>query len=80
MIPIFQQWYLNKRHTFINCNHHGIISQNVLVACNFDLKFIYVLSGWEGSAHDSKVLNDVLSRNNGLKVPQCIIFSTSLLF
>ena len=45
-------------------NHHGIISQNVLVACNFDLKFIYVLSGWEGSAHDSKVLKDVLSRNN----------------
>ncbi|KAI5337031.1 hypothetical protein L3X38_016300 [Prunus dulcis] len=31
---------------------------------------IYVLSGWEGSAHDSKVLNDDLSRRNGLKVPQ----------
>ncbi|KAL5762226.1 hypothetical protein ACOSP7_018490 [Xanthoceras sorbifolium] len=38
--------------------------------CNFDLEFIYVLSGWEGSAHDSKVLSDALSRRNGLKVPQ----------
>ncbi|XP_021834820.1 uncharacterized protein LOC110774571 [Prunus avium] len=37
-------------------NHHGTISQNVLAACNFDLEFIYVLSGWEGSAHDSRVL------------------------
>ena len=28
-----------------------------------------MLSGWEGSAHDSKVLSDALSRRNGLKVP-----------
>ncbi|XVF55890.1 hypothetical protein PTKIN_Ptkin06aG0072600 [Pterospermum kingtungense] len=51
-------------------NRRGIISQNVLVACNFDLEFIYVLSGWEGSAHDSKVLSDALSRRNGLKIPK----------
>ncbi|KAG6475523.1 hypothetical protein ZIOFF_064749 [Zingiber officinale] len=50
-------------------NRHGEISQNVLAACNFDLEFIYVLSGWEGFAHDSLVLTDALSRNNGLKVP-----------
>ncbi|KAG6500712.1 hypothetical protein ZIOFF_040562 [Zingiber officinale] len=50
-------------------NRHGEISQNVLAACNFDLEFIYVLSGWEGSTHDSLVLIDALSRNNGLKVP-----------
>ena len=55
-------------------NRHGTISQNVLAACNFDLEFIYVLSGWEGSAHDSKVLNDALSRRNGLKVPQGFFF------
>jgi hypothetical protein len=51
-------------------NHHGIQSQNIMAACNFDVKLIYVLSGWEGSAHDSKVLNDALSRRNGLEVPQ----------
>ncbi|XP_060670868.1 uncharacterized protein LOC125418638 [Ziziphus jujuba] len=50
-------------------NRHGKISQNVLAACNFDLEFIYVLSGWEGSAHDSKLLHDALSRRNGLKFP-----------
>ncbi|KAL5760604.1 hypothetical protein ACOSP7_019115 [Xanthoceras sorbifolium] len=59
-------------------NRHGTISQNVLAACNFDLEFIYVLSGWEGFAHDSKVLSDVLSRRNGLKVPQ-VSSSSSLL-
>ncbi|KAK1401586.1 hypothetical protein POM88_001191 [Heracleum sosnowskyi] len=51
-------------------NRHRINSQNVLAACNFDLEFIYVLSGWEGSAHDAKLLNDALSRRNGLEVPQ----------
>ncbi|KAH6835393.1 hypothetical protein C2S53_003244 [Perilla frutescens var. hirtella] len=51
-------------------NRHGMQSQNVLAACNFDLQFIYVLSGWEGSAHDLKLLSDALSRTNGLQVPQ----------
>lgn len=52
-------------------NRKGVISQNVLAACNFDLQFIYVLSGWEGSAHDSKVLQDALSRRtNRLQVPE----------
>ncbi|XP_057791208.1 uncharacterized protein LOC131008341 [Salvia miltiorrhiza] len=51
-------------------NRHGVQSQNILAACNFDLQFIYVLSGWEGSAHDSKLLSDALSRSNGLHVPQ----------
>ena len=54
--------------SYRNC--HGIQSQHILAACNFDLEFIYMLSGWEGSAHDSKVLNDALSRRNGLEVPQ----------
>ncbi|XP_074327416.1 uncharacterized protein LOC141665336 [Apium graveolens] len=51
-------------------NRHGFNSQNVFAACNFDLEFIYVLSGWEGSTHDSKLLNDALSRRNGVEVPQ----------
>ena len=33
------------------CNHKGFISMNCLFACNFALKFIYALTGWEGSAH-----------------------------
>jgi hypothetical protein len=36
------------------------------------LKFIYVLAGWEGSAHNSWVLGDALSRPNGLKIPEGI--------
>jgi len=45
-------------------------SQNVLAAVDFDLRFIYVLAEWEGSAHDSYVLQDALSRPNGLKIPE----------
>lgn len=43
-------------------NQKGKISQNLLTSCNFDLNFLYVLSGWEGNAHDSKVLSDALTR------------------
>lgn len=39
-------------------NRKGTLSQNVLAACDFDLKFTYILAGWEGSAHDARVLSD----------------------
>jgi DDE superfamily endonuclease len=39
-------------------NRKGTLSQNVLAVCNFDMCFVYVLAGWEGSAHDGKVLQD----------------------
>ncbi|KAK3205314.1 hypothetical protein Dsin_019360 [Dipteronia sinensis] len=56
------------------CDPHRNISQNVLTICNFDLKFIYGFVGWEGSAHDSKLLNDVLSRMNRLKATHALPF------
>ncbi|CAN1120754.1 Protein ALP1-like [Linum perenne] len=48
----------------------GHISTNVLGVCDANLRFTYVLPGWEGSASDSRVLRDALSRDNGLKVPR----------
>ncbi|KAJ1680969.1 hypothetical protein LUZ63_022717 [Rhynchospora breviuscula] len=45
-------------------------THNNLVACTFDLKLTYVLAGWEGSAHDSKVLQDALSRDDRLLIPR----------
>ncbi|KAF8400221.1 hypothetical protein HHK36_013518 [Tetracentron sinense] len=35
---------------------NGRIAQNVMAAVGFDMKFTYVLAGWEGSARDPKVL------------------------
>ena len=41
-----------------------------MAAVDFDLRFTYVLAGWEGAAHDALVLQDALERENGLRVPQ----------
>ncbi|KAF7826515.1 protein ALP1-like [Senna tora] len=35
-----------------------------------DGQFVYVLSGWEGSAADSRVLQSAILKPNGLKVPE----------
>ena len=35
----------------------------------------YVLSGWEGSAQDSRVLRDAISRPNGLVVPNGMLLT-----
>jgi hypothetical protein len=45
-------------------------TQNVMAAVDFDLRFTYVMAGWEGTAHDALVLHDALERENGLRVPQ----------
>ncbi|PPD69871.1 hypothetical protein GOBAR_DD33248 [Gossypium barbadense] len=52
------------------CSRKGGTTQNVLAAITFDLKFSYVLAGWEGSAHDSRILSDALSRPRGLRIPE----------
>ncbi|KAH1083771.1 hypothetical protein J1N35_023532 [Gossypium stocksii] len=46
----------------------GRMTQNVLVVITFDLRFSYVLAGWEGSVHDSRILSDALSRPRGLRI------------
>jgi hypothetical protein len=36
----------------------GGVSQNVLAACGFDMRFHYVVSGWDGSTTDSEMFID----------------------
>ncbi|KAH1203536.1 Protein ALP1-like [Glycine max] len=50
-------------------NRKGDIFTNVFGVCGPDLRFIYVLPGWEGSVGDSRVLRDVLHRQNCLHIP-----------
>jgi hypothetical protein len=49
-------------------NRKGFLSQNVLGVCNFDMDFVYVLAGWEGSAHDGLVLSSAL--DHGFQIPK----------
>ncbi|KAG6507966.1 hypothetical protein ZIOFF_033321 [Zingiber officinale] len=42
---------------------------NVLAACSFDLKFTYILSGWEGTSSDSRIVKNALSRRDKLLIP-----------
>ncbi|KAK6139286.1 hypothetical protein DH2020_026964 [Rehmannia glutinosa] len=51
-------------------NRNGDISVNVLGVCDWDMKFIYVFCGWEGSAADCRVLRDAITKPNGLRVPR----------
>ena len=44
--------------------------QNMMAAVDFDLKFTYVLAGWEGSAHDALILANAIDRNDGFTVPK----------
>ena len=45
-------------------NRKGFNSQIVLVAYEFNMYFTYILSGWEGSIHDDRVLGDAINRKS----------------
>ena len=39
----------------------GDCYQNVLAICDFNMIFTFVVAGWEGIAHDSRILSEALS-------------------
>ena len=38
----------------------GECYQNVLAICDFNMIFTYIVAGWQGTAHDARVLNEAL--------------------
>jgi hypothetical protein len=50
-------------------NRKQRITTNVLGVCDRQMKFLYVLAGWEGSASDSRILCDAMSREDSFVVP-----------
>ena len=49
------------------CNRKGELSQNCLACVSFDMRFLYFLSGWEGSAADATMYSH--SRLTDLHIP-----------
>ena len=49
-------------------NRKGYYSQNVLAACSFDMKFTYILAGYEGSCHDARILEEAIAFH-GFPIP-----------
>ncbi|KAL2505216.1 putative harbinger transposase-derived nuclease [Abeliophyllum distichum] len=47
------------------------ITQNVMLVCDFDMRFSFVYSGWEGTANDSRVFVDAVTRSsNNFPMPR----------
>ncbi|KAL0401723.1 UNVERIFIED_CONTAM: hypothetical protein Slati_4202200 [Sesamum latifolium] len=65
--------YIDVRVPNLENGHYrtrkGHITVNVLGVCNMNMQFIYVLTSWEGSVADIRVLRDAITRSNGLRVP-----------
>ena len=40
----------------------GMTTQNVLVVCDFDIRFTFVLAGWPGFVHDIRVFIDAMTK------------------
>jgi hypothetical protein len=47
----------------------GVPTQNVIAACDFDLLFTFVMVGWEGAAHDTRIFLDAI-RTDSVNFPK----------
>jgi len=45
-------------------------TQNVFAACDLDMKFTYVLAGWEGTTSDSRILKETFIGEDPLVIPE----------
>ena len=59
----------NMLHDEICTETKQQITTNMLGVVDWIMKFLYVLPGWEGSATDSRVLRDAMSRQDAFVVP-----------
>jgi hypothetical protein len=48
---------------------HRYTSHNILAICDFDMRYTFVVAGWPGSAHDTRILNHALT-NFGDQFPK----------
>ncbi|KAK2645398.1 hypothetical protein Ddye_020593 [Dipteronia dyeriana] len=49
----------------------GECFQNVMAICDFDMVFKYVVVGWEGTSHDSRILTETIrDPNHNFPMPQ----------
>ena len=39
---------------------HGYPTKNIMVVCDFDMRFTSIVAGWPGSAHDTRIFRDTL--------------------
>ncbi|GMN54873.1 hypothetical protein TIFTF001_023998 [Ficus carica] len=49
-------------------NRKGQHTQNILAACSFDMRFTYMLAGYEGSCHDARMLGEAIAFH-GFPIP-----------
>ena len=48
---------------------HGYTSQNMLVVCDFNMRFIFAVVGWPCCAHDTRIINHALTNFPSSPVP-----------
>ena len=63
-IPIAPPAFVRRKYQ----NRKGFLSQNALFVSDFDMRFTYTLTGWEGSATDARVYDDAIT--NDLHIPK----------
>ncbi|KAK6144745.1 hypothetical protein DH2020_021565 [Rehmannia glutinosa] len=57
---IVEAWAPARNHATYR-TRKGLLGQNVMAACDFNLMFTFVMAGWEGSANDARVFADAIS-------------------
>ena len=74
LVPVAAQGRYRNRKQAVTTNMLGVVDWN--------MKFLYVLPGWEGSASDSRVLRDSMrtDRQDAFVVPHGMAFFLGILF
>jgi hypothetical protein len=59
--------YALEQHILRYRNRHGTITQNCIATCDFEMLFLHLMTGYEGTAADGQLFT--LARQNGFSLP-----------
>ncbi|KAJ9145635.1 hypothetical protein P3X46_027997 [Hevea brasiliensis] len=56
--------YVQEENLIRFIGRKGVPTQNIMAACSFDMQFTFVMVGWEGTAHDGRLFQYAINKQN----------------
>jgi hypothetical protein len=55
---------ISTKNQILFIGRKGVLTQNIMVACSFNIQFTFVWVGWESSAHDTHIFLEAIDNSN----------------
>jgi len=56
--------YISTENQILFIRRKGVLTQNIMATCSFDMQFTFLWAGWEDSAQDTRIFLEAIDNKN----------------